>query len=141
MLTKLSFRNMKRSLRDYLVYVLTMTVVTALMYAFSSLIFQNGLTGYYELEGLMEIMIGLATFFIVLIVAWLINYMVRFMLEKRSTEFGIYLLLGMKKKDIARLYMRENMLLGGAAHLAGLSLGVLLQQVLMAVMYSDGISS
>ena len=71
-----------------------------------------------------------------LIVAWLINYMVRFMLEKRSTEFGIYLLLGMKKKTIARLYMRGNMLLGGVAHLAGLGLGVLLQQVLMAVMYS-----
>lgn len=136
MLNKLSFRNMKRSLRDYLVYVLTMMVVTALMYAFNSLIFQNGLTSYYELEGLMEIMIGLATVFIVLIVAWLINYMVRFMLEKRSTEFGIYLLLGMKKKTIARLYMRENMLLGGVSHLAGLGLGVLLQQVLMAVMYS-----
>ena len=119
MLNKLSFRNMKRSLRDYLVYVLTMMVVTALMYAFNSLIFQNGLTSYYELEGLMEIMIGLATVFIVLIVAWLINYMVRFMLEKRSTEFGIYLLLGMKKKTIARLYMRENMLLGGVATLAG----------------------
>ena len=136
MLTKLSFRNMKRSLRDYLVYALTMTMVTALMYAFNSLIFQNELTGYYELEGLMEMMISLATFFIVLIVAWLINYMVRFMLEKRSTEFGIYLLLGMKKKTIAKLYMRENLLLGGACHLAGLGLGVLLQQVLMAVMFS-----
>ena len=45
MLTKLSFRNMKRSLRDYLVYALTMTMVTALMYAFNSLIFQNELTG------------------------------------------------------------------------------------------------
>ena len=136
MLTKLSFRNMKRSLRDYLVYALTMIMVTALMYAFNSLIFQNELTGYYELEGLMEMMISLATFFIVLIVAWLINYMVRFMLEKRSTEFGIYLLLGMKKKTIAKLYMRENLLLGGACHLAGLGLGVLLQQVLMAVMFS-----
>ena len=31
MLSKLSFRNMKRSLRDYLVYALTMTMVTALM--------------------------------------------------------------------------------------------------------------
>ena len=62
MLTKLSFRNMKRSLRDYLVYALTMTMVTALMYAFNSLIFQNELTGYYELEGLMEMMISLATF-------------------------------------------------------------------------------
>lgn len=136
MLNKLSFRNMKRSLRDYLVYVLTMTVVTALMYAFNSLLFQNELTGYYQLEGLMETMICLSTFFIVLIVAWLINYMVRFMLEKRSTEFGIYLLLGMKKNTIARLYMRENMLLGGTAHLAGLVLGVLLQQVLTAVMLS-----
>lgn len=136
MLTKLSYRNMKRSFRDYLVYVLTMTVVTALMYAFSSLIFQNRLTGYYELEGLMEMMIGLATFFIVLIVAWLINYMIRFMLEKRSTEFGIYLLLGMKKKTIARLYMQENMLLGGASYLVGLILGVFLQQVLTAVMDS-----
>ena len=105
MLSKLSFRNMKRSLRDYLVYALTMTMVTALMYAFNSLIFQNEFTGYYELEGLMEMMISLATFFIVLIVAWLINYMVRFMLEKRSTEFGIYLLLGMKKKTIAKLYI------------------------------------
>ena len=42
---------------------------------------------------------GIATFFIVLIVACLINYMIRFMLEKRSQEFGIYLLLGMKKED------------------------------------------
>ena len=41
MLSKLAFRNMKRSIRDYLVYMLTMTVVTALMYAFNSLIFQN----------------------------------------------------------------------------------------------------
>lgn len=45
-------------------------------------------------------MVGLSTFFIILIVSWLINYMVRFMLEKRSTEFGIYLLLGMKKEPL-----------------------------------------
>lgn len=112
MLSKLAFRNMRRSVRDYLVYMLTMTVVTALMYAFNSLIFQNDVKQYFELEAMMEVMIGLATFFIVLIVAWLINYMVRFMLEKRSSEFGIYLLLGMKKKMVARIYMRENILLG-----------------------------
>ena len=36
----------------------------------------------YEMAAIMAAMIGIATFFIVLIVAWLINYMVRFMLEK-----------------------------------------------------------
>lgn len=57
MLGKLAFRNMKRSARDYLVYILTMTVVTALMYAFNSLIFQNDVNQYFELEAIMEVMI------------------------------------------------------------------------------------
>lgn len=136
MLGKLAFRNMKRSARDYLVYILTMTMVAGLMYAFNSLIFQNELVGFGMTEemDILAVMIGLATVFIVLIVAWLISYMVRFMLEKRSSEFGIYLLLGMKKKMVSRLYMRENLLLGGVCLLVGFAFGILLQQVLMAVM-------
>ena len=135
---KLSYRNMKRSAKDYLVYMLTMTLVVALLYAFGSLIFRNGLEQYFsmKLQGLMGVMIGLATFFIMLIVSWLINYMVKFMLERRSAEFGIYLLLGMKKRTIARLYIRENFLLGGVSFLIGTAAGILLQQVLMAVMFS-----
>ena len=94
MLGKLAFRNVKRSVKDYLVYVLTMTFVTALMFAFNSILFSRDVQELFEVAGLMAAMVGIATFFIVLIVAWLINYMIRFMLEKRSQEFGIYLLLG-----------------------------------------------
>ncbi len=133
---KLAYRNMKRSARDYLVYLLTMTVINALMYAFNSLIFQNGLRGYFEVEGIMEVMIGLATVFIVLVVAWLIHYMVGFMLEKRSDEFGIYLLLGMEKKDVSSLYLKENLMLGGISFLLGSLLGILFQQVVEAVMFA-----
>ena len=117
--------------------MLTMTLVVALLYAFGSLIFRNGLEQYFsmKLQGLMGVMIGLATFFIMLIVSWLINYMVKFMLERRSAEFGIYLLLGMKKRTIAGLYIRENFLLGGVSFLIGTAAGILLQQVLMAVMF------
>ncbi|HAX53447.1 MAG TPA: ABC transporter permease, partial [Lachnospiraceae bacterium] len=128
MYSKLAFRNVMRSAKDYLVYMFTMAVVTALMYAFSSLFFDKEFTGLFEIAQMMQMMTGMATFFIVLIVAWLINYMVRFMLEKRSSEFGIYMLLGMKKKAIARLYMRENVLLGIFAFLAGVPAGILLQQ-------------
>ncbi|WP_334196197.1 ABC transporter permease [Muricomes intestini] len=134
MYSKLAFRNVMRSAKDYLVYMFTMAVVTALMYAFSSLFFDKEFTGLFEIAQMMQMMTGMATFFIVLIVAWLINYMVRFMLEKRSSEFGIYMLLGMKKKAIARLYMRENVLLGIFAFLAGVPAGILLQQALMAVL-------
>ena len=125
MLNKLAFRNMKRSARDYLVYIFTMTMVAALMYAFNSLLFQNELAEYFDTDDIMKIMIVLATIFILLIIAWLINYMVRFMLEKRSREFGIYLLLGMQKKTVSRLYIRENILLGATAFVPGIILGIL----------------
>lgn len=134
MFNKLAFRNIRRSIRDYLIYILTMTVITAFMYTFISLIFNTELSRQFEIEGIMQAMIGIATFFIVLITAWLINYMIRFMLEKRSVEFGTYLLLGIKKKKIARLYMRENILLGIISFVPGLLSGVLLQQILMAIL-------
>ncbi len=134
MLGKLAFRNMKRSARDYLVYVLTMTLVTALVYAFSSLIFRKDFIKIDVWNDMMGTMVIVASVFVVLIAAWLIGYMVRFILEKRSSEFGIYLLLGMKKKKIAGLYMRETLLLGSGAFLLGLVLGILLQQVLQAVL-------
>lgn len=136
MLAKLALRNVRRSAKDYLVYFFTMTVVVALMFAFNSLLFSEDIKKMSEQAQIMEAMIGLATFFIVLIIAWLINYMLRFILEKRSREFGTYLLLGMKKKQIARLYMRENVLLGAGSFLLGIAGGVLVQQILMSVLYS-----
>ena len=133
MLGKLAFRNVKRSAKDYLVYLLTMTFVTALMFSFNTVLFSEQIKTSPDSEGIMEILIGLATFFVVLIVAWLIHYMVRFMLDKRSREFGIYLLIGMERKEITRLYIRENLLLGLLAFGSGLVLGGLLQQVLFSI--------
>ena len=134
MFAKLALRNVRRSAKDYLVYFVTMTVVVALMFAFNSLLFAKDIQEMVDEVGILTVMLGLATFFIVIIVAWLINYMLRFIMEKRSREFGIYLLLGMEKRQIAQLYMRENMLLGAAAFLAGLVFGMLVQQILMAVL-------
>lgn len=116
-------------------YLLTMTFVTALMFAFNTVLFSKDIQQSSESAGIMAAIIGLATFFVVLIVAWLIHYMVRFMLDKRSREFGIYLLIGMKKREISRLYIRENILLGALAFGIGLILGGLLQQVLLSVLY------
>ena len=136
MLAKLALRNIKRSARDYLVYFLTMTFVTALMFAFNTVIFSDNLQRRVSDVELMPMLIAFATVFVVAIIAWLINYMVRFMLGKRSREFGTYLLLGMRKRTIAHLYMRENAVLGTGAFLCGLVMGILLQQILLSILYS-----
>ena len=94
MVNKLAFRNAKRSMGDYLVYLLTMTVVAAMMFAFNSLIFSKDIQNMCSQAMALAVMLGFVTFFIILIVAWLIRYMAKFMLEKRSREFATYLLIG-----------------------------------------------
>ena len=136
MLNKLVLRNVKRSMRDYLVYLITMIAVAAMMFAFNSLIFSKDIQEMCSEAMVLGAMLGMATFFIVLIVAWLINYMARFMLEKRSREFATYLLIGLKKKELSRLYMKENLLIGTVALILGIGLGTLLQQIIMTVFYS-----
>lgn len=136
MLNKLALRNAKRSMRDYIVYLVTMVAVAAMMFAFNSLIFSEDIRSMCSEAGVLAAMLGMITFFIVLIVAWLINYMAKFMLEKRSREFATYLLIGLKKKELSRLYMKENLLVGTAAFFIGLGVGTLLQQIIMTVFYS-----
>ena len=126
MFAKLAYRNVKRSARDYVIYIFTMMLVAAVMFAFHSLLFSEDVQKMFESVTLIQVMIGLGTFFVVLIIAWLINYMVQFMLKKRSREFGIYLLIGMTKRQISRLYLRENLLLGAGAFCGGLALGMLM---------------
>lgn len=124
MLNKLAFRNARRSSRDYIVYVLTMTVMAAMMFAFDSMALSPDILTMFREAGVMGAMIGLVSVFIVCILAWLIRYMTRFMLEKRSREFGTYLLLGMNKKQISGLYMKENILMGAIAFLLGIGVGM-----------------
>lgn len=136
MLNKLAFRNAKRSMKDYLVYLITMAAVSAMMFAFDSLIFSEDIRSMCSEAVVLPVMLGMTTFFIVLIVAWLINYMAKFMLEKRSREFAAYLLIGLKKKQLSHLYMKENLLIGTIAFVIGMGVGTLLQQIIMTVFYS-----
>ena len=136
MLNKLALRNAKRSFRDYLIYLLTMVFTAALMFSFDSMIFSEDVKKLCAEAGMMGAMLGLATFFIVLIMIWLVHYMMKFMAEKRSREFATYLLLGFHKKQIARLFLKEMLLLGLAAFFIGLLPGLFLQQVITTLIYA-----
>ncbi len=146
MMNKLALRNACRLWKDYLHYFLTLCMITALIFSFHSLLFSKdiyemihfGENGELSTAGIMlVIFMTVSTAAILIIVAWLINYMTRFILEKRSREFAVYLLSGMKKKQISSLYMKENFCLGIFALLAGLLLGSGLQQILFFVFYKS----
>lgn len=135
MLNKLAFKNVKRSLNDHLIYFITMVMVTALMLSFNSLLFSESVQTLWNGGGLYTGLLILVTVFIVFIVVWLVHYMVRFMANKRSSEFGTYLLLGFRKSQIAKLFLYENLLIGIVAFFVGIVPGIIVQQVLMKLLY------
>lgn len=136
MIEKLGLKNAGKSFSDYLIYVATMAMITALMLSFNSLLFSKEIQEMSEMFSIMAVLLLIATVFIILIVAWLVHYMIVFSFQRKSKEFAIYMLLGMKKQEIAQIYFTENLILGGISFLIGTVAGIFLQQILMSIFHS-----
>ena len=70
---------------------------------------------------------------VLVVVAWLINYMTKFMLERRSKEFGTYLILGMENRDVSKLFFYENIIFGIIALVFGCIIGTFVFQGLLFI--------
>lgn len=133
MLKKLSLRNAKRQAKDYIIYFITVIIAVALMFSFNSIAVSEDIK---ELSTLMKsfsnAILGISLI-IVFVMAWLINYTMKFMLEKRSKEFGTYQVLGLEKKDIANMFTLENIIIGILAFIIGIFGGIFLYQILTSI--------
>ena len=55
MMCKLAFRNVKRMAKDYIVYFMTMAVVTALMFSFHTLLFSKDVQNLFQMDAMMSV--------------------------------------------------------------------------------------
>lgn len=133
MLGKLSIRNAKRQAKDYIIYFITVILSVALMFSFNSIAVSKDIS---ELSSYMnefgKAITGISIL-IIFVMAWLIHYTMKFMLEKRSKEFGTYQILGIEKKDIANMFTLENLVIGIVAFGIGLVAGTFLYQVFTSI--------
>lgn len=133
MLGKLSFRNAKRQAKDYCIYFITVIISVALMFSFNSIATSNDISELSFYMAFFSKAISGISILIVLVMAWLINYCMRFMLEKRSKEFGTYQILGIEKKSISNIFTLENIMIGGIAFIIGIALGTFLYQIFTSI--------
>lgn len=133
MLGKLSFRNAKRQAKDYMIYFITIVIAVALMFSFNSLAQSRDIAELSDIMKNFSKSIMFINILIVFVMIWLINYTMKFMLEKRSKEFGTYQILGIEKKDISNMFTLENILIGMIAFVVGTLLGTLFYQVLTSI--------
>ena len=133
MLARLAVRNVRRSVRDYAVYFVTLVFGVAAFYAFNSVQSQSVL---FDLEGVASAdafdltarFLGMFSVLIAFVLGFLVVYANRFLIRRRKREFGTYLLLGMRPAQVSAIVLMETVCVGAASLAAGLVLGVVLSQ-------------
>lgn len=123
MYLQLSFRNLKKSLRDYLIFFVTLVLISCLMYAFINIAVSKEILLLSDnirilTKGILisSVIISITSFFI-------INYVVCFILQQRKKEFATYFLLGMELNKVCFMFLVENIILGSVALLLGIGIG------------------
>lgn len=133
MLSKLAWRNAKRSFKDYIIYLITVTLAFSLVFSFNLIISSKDILELTHVMNSLQPAIIFVSFIVLFVIGWLIHYTMKFMLQKRSKEFGTYMLLGIEKKEIIKMFLIENLLLGIGCLLLSFFIGFVFGQFLTMI--------
>jgi len=138
---------MKKSIKDYAIYFLTLVLGVAIFYMFNSIDSQQAMLeiseSTREIIKLMISMLGYVSVFVAVVLGLLIVYANNFLINRRKKEFGIYMTLGMGKKQISKIILMETILVGIVSLIIGLIIGIFASQfmsVLVAKMFEADMS-
>ncbi|PBF04575.1 permease [Clostridioides difficile] len=129
---KLALNNVKKSLKNYLIYFITLVFGVIILYTFNSL--DNDiaiLSNNALLSSSISFVRGIVSIFSILvciIFAFLIIYANNYLMKQRKKEFGIYSILGMDRRDINKLMFREMMIIGIFSLIIGIVFGVFISK-------------
>lgn len=148
MLFKLSLKNMKKSLKDYTIYFLTLVLGVAIFYLFNSLDSQQAMlevsSSQKEIIHLLIDLLGYVSVFVAVVLGLLIVYANNFLINRRKKEFGIYMTLGMGRRQISKIILLETIFVGIISLAIGLVVGVFASQfmsILVAKLFQADMSN
>jgi putative ABC transport system permease protein len=144
-LVDLSWRNMKRNFRVYTIYFISMLVGVVIYFTFAGLMFNEDVVAAIQNKENYKMVISIASIIVFLFIVFFILYANSFFMKQRKKEFGMYLLYGMKERQVATMVFFETLFLSAISVSSGILIGGLLSKffgmVLMNLMhYKDDIS-
>ncbi|MGH0692433.1 FtsX-like permease family protein [Bacillus cereus] len=125
---KLAIGNVKKSFKDYAIYFLTLTLAVCIFYSFNSIESQKAFVeiNAADRKYVPTVMNAISdvSVFVSVILGGLILYANNFLIKKRKKELGIYMTLGMGRRNISRILVTETFLVGIISLVSGLIIGI-----------------
>ncbi|PIC86780.1 bacitracin ABC transporter permease [Sporosarcina sp. P20a] len=133
-LNQLIFRNIKKNLKHYYVYIFALVFSVGLYFSFVTLQFDPALddaTG--GVKGAAAIKSG--SVLLIAIVSVFLLYANNLFIKRRSKEIGLFQLIGMTKGTVFRILSVENFMLYVGSLVVGIFLGFSMSRLLMLVLF------
>lgn len=117
---KLAVTNLKNNRKAYVPYIFTGVLTVMMFYIIDALSRGKGIT-----QDTLKICLQYATGVIVVFAVIFLFYTNSFLIKRRKKEIGVYNILGMGKRHIARMMAVETILTAGISILGGLVFGII----------------
>ncbi|MCT2197178.1 MULTISPECIES: ABC transporter permease [Paenibacillus] len=133
-LTHLIYRNLKKNLKNYYLYVFALIFSVALYFAFVTLQYDPALD---EIKGSVKGAAGLkaASVLLIVIVTIFLLYANTIFIKRRSKEIGLFQLIGLTKGKIFRILSSENLILYFGSMLIGIFVGFSCSRLLLMILF------
>lgn len=133
-INQLMFRNLKKNLKNYYLYVFALIFSAALYFAFVTLQYDPSMD---PLEGSVK---GAASFkaasiLLVAIVSIFLLYANSIFIKRRSKEIGLFQLIGMTKSKIFRILTAENFILYFGSLILGIFVGFSVSKLIIMILF------
>ena len=117
---KLAVTNLKNNRKTYVPYIFTGVLTVMMFYIIDALSRGKGIT-----QDTLKICLQYATGVIIVFAVIFLFYTNSFLIKRRKKEIGVYNILGMGKRHIARMMAVETILTAGISILGGLVFGII----------------
>ncbi|MBA9026059.1 FtsX-like permease family protein [Peribacillus huizhouensis] len=133
-INELIFRNLKKNLKNYYLYVFALIFSAALYFAFVTLQFDPSMD---ETKGSIKgaAAIRTASVLLVAIVSIFLLYANSIFIKRRSKEIGLFQLIGMTKSKIFRILSMENFILYFGSLMVGIFLGFSVSKLIIMILF------
>lgn len=130
----LVLRSMRKNIKHYYLYFFALIFSTSLYFVFSTLQHDSSIVRRADSDLNFDAAFKVAGILLISIVVVFTVYANRIFLRRRSKEIGLYQLVGLTKKAVARLLITENVLLGAGALLIGICGGALVSRLFLLIL-------
>lgn len=131
---ELATGNIKKNGKFYFPYLLTCICTVAMFYIMCAIAYRDGLSKMPGAQSVQQMM-GLGCYVIGIFAVIFLFYTNSFLMKRRKKEIGLYNILGMEKRHIAKILSIETLLTGVVGIGIGLCTGILFDKLLTLLLF------